>query len=350
MQNLALNAIAPNLIRPSHSKLDDALQKGAQYLLDLQRPDGHWAFELEADATIPAEYILLDHFLDTINQPLHERMAVYLRSIQEDHGGWPLFHRGELNISASVKAYFALKCVGDDINAPHMIKAREAILRHGGAETCNVFTRIQLALFGAVPWLAVPVMPVEIILLPRWFPFHLSKVAYWSRTVIVPLLVLMAKKPKARNPRNVHADELFSTPPDLVKDWNSNNTRSIWNPVFRIIDEILRFAEPMLPTKSRQKAIDLCVAWVKERLNGEDGLGAIYPAMANSVMMYPHLGDGALIAADNICLPPLHAAAMRSYVDHVRVVPGIESVTVPVGSGIELSRFSGTAVSSNRGS
>ena len=82
-------------------------------------------------------------------------------------------------------------------------RAREAILAHGGAEKSNVFTRIQLALFGAVPWRAVPVMPVEIMLLPRWFPFHLSKVSYWSRTVIVPLLVLMAKKPRARNPRNI---------------------------------------------------------------------------------------------------------------------------------------------------
>ena len=177
-------------------------------LLRLQHDDGHFAFELEADATIPAEYILLDHFLGTVNQPLHERMAHHLRAIQEDHGGWQMFHRGDFNISASVKAYFALKCAGDDIDAPHMARARQAILKHGGAETSNVFTRFQMALFGAVPWKAVPVMPVEIVFLPRWFPFHLSKVSYWSRTVIMPLLVLMAMKPRARNPRNVKIDEL----------------------------------------------------------------------------------------------------------------------------------------------
>ncbi len=213
-------------------QIRQTLQKGTDALLALQRADGHWAFELEADATIPAEYILLDHFLNTINQSLHERMAKYLRDIQEDHGGWPLFPRGDFNISASVKAYFALKCVGDSPDSPHMVRAREAILKHGGAETSNVFTRIQLALFGAVPWRAVPVMPPEVIFLPRWFPFHLSKVSYWSRTVIVPLLVLMAKKPKARNPRNIRVDELFITPPEQVKNWHSNNTRSIWNPVF----------------------------------------------------------------------------------------------------------------------
>ena len=293
--------------------LDHTLRLGVDDLLARQRDDGHWAFELEADATIPAEYILLDHFLGTVNQPLHERMAVYLRAIQEDHGGWPLFHRGAANISASVKAYFALKCVGDDIHAPHMVRAREAILREGGAEKSNVFTRIQLALFGAVPWRAVPIMPVEIINLPRWFPFHLSKVSYWSRTVIVPLLVLMARKPQAKNPRGVHINELFVIPPDQVKDWNSNTTRSVLNPVFRVIDEVLRFLEPYMPRAPRQKAIDRCVAWVTERLNGEDGLGAIYPAMANTVMMYDVLG-----------VPPTHpdAAIARKAVDKLVVDDG----------------------------
>ncbi len=111
-----------------------------------------------------------------------------------------------------VKAYFALKAIGDDPEAPHMRRAREAILASGGAERSNVFTRAQLALFGQVPWRAVPVMPLEIMLLPQWFPFHLSKVSYWSRTVIVPLLVLMAKRPLARNPRGIQVAELFCTP------------------------------------------------------------------------------------------------------------------------------------------
>lgn len=289
MQTSAVTASLPFAGR-SPDAVNQSVRQGVEGLLKLQRPDGHFAFELEADATIPAEYVLLDHFLGTINQPLHERMAVYLRSIQEEHGGWPLFHRGDLNISTSVKAYFALKCVGDDVNAPHMVRARAAILKQGGAETSNVFTRIQLALFGAVPWRAVPVMPVEIIFLPKWFPFHLSKIAYWSRTVIVPLLVLMTLKPQARNPRKVNIDELFLIHQDKVRDWNSNRTHSIWNPIFRTIDNVLRFLEPFMPQRPRQAAINKCVAWVKERLNDEDGLGAIYPAMANSVMMYDCLG------------------------------------------------------------
>ncbi|MDD5587363.1 MAG: squalene--hopene cyclase [Alphaproteobacteria bacterium] len=287
-QNLAHRAQQP--LANSADALDRSVRLGSGALLDLQRADGHWAFELEADATIPAEYILLDHFMDTVNQPLHERMAVYLRSIQESHGGWPLFHRGVFDMSASVKAYYALKCVGDDIQAPHMVRARRAILENGGAETSNVFTRIQLALFGAVPWRAVPVMPVEIMLLPRWFPFHLSKMAYWSRTVIVPLLVLMAKKPQARNPRGITVQELFVTPPGKVKHWHTNKSRAILNPAFRAVDAVLRVCEPYMPKFFRHIAINRAVAWVKERLNGEDGLGAIYPAMANAVMMFDCLG------------------------------------------------------------
>ncbi|MFA4994891.1 MAG: squalene--hopene cyclase [Bdellovibrionales bacterium] len=274
----------------SESDIGSAADRSVEALLRAQHADGHLVFELEADATIPSEYILLDHFLGTINQPLHERMAVYLRKIQEDHGGWPLFPRGKINISASVKAYFALKCVGDDMNAPHMVRARDAIIKNGGAEKSNVFTRIQLALFGAIPWRGVPVMPVEIVLLPQWFPFHLSKVSYWSRTVIVPLLVLMAKKPKAKNPRNIRVDELFITPPDKVKKWAGSGSHSPLAPAFGVLDHILRFFEPHMPRAPRRKAIEKAIAWITERLNGEDGLGAIYPAMANTVMVFDCLG------------------------------------------------------------
>ena len=115
-----------------------------------------------------------------------------------------------------MKAYFALKMIGDKPDAPHMKKARDEILRRGGAIKSNVFTRIMMALFGVVTWRAAPMMPVEIMLLPRWFPFHLTKISYWARTVIVPLLVLMNKKPRARNPLGVGIDELFLEDPKSI--------------------------------------------------------------------------------------------------------------------------------------
>src|SRR5882672_8971424 len=183
------------------ASLDAAIARSVDSLLSLQHEDGHWVFELEADATIPAEYILLQHYLGTtepaFDPGLEQRIARYLRTTQGADGGWPLFFGGELDLSASVKAYFALKAAGDRFDAPHMVLARAAILARGGARRCNVFTRIALALFGEVPWRAVPVMPVEIMLLPRWFPFHVDKISYWSRTVLIPLLVLMAVRPRA---------------------------------------------------------------------------------------------------------------------------------------------------------
>src|SRR5271154_5399827 len=191
-------------------KVTHSIDSATQALLARQRPDGHWVFELEADATIPAEYILLRSYLGEPDAPeLERKIGVYLRRIQGAHGGWPLYHDGAFDVSATVKAYFALKMIGDDIEAPHMARAREALRTRGGAIKANVFTRILLALYGETAWSNVPSVPVELILLPRWFPIHLSKMSYWARTVIVPLLVLCARKPLARNPRGVHVSELF---------------------------------------------------------------------------------------------------------------------------------------------
>ena len=188
------------------SLLDRRIDAAAAALRSAQRADGHWVFELEADATIPAEYVLFTHYLgEEPDLELERKIGVYLRRRQSAQGGWPLFHGGALDISATVKAYFALKMIGDDPDADHMRMAREAVLARGGAANANVFTRILLALYGILPWSSVPLMPVEIMLLPAWFPFHLSKISYWGRTVLVPLLVLQALKPRARNPRGMRS-------------------------------------------------------------------------------------------------------------------------------------------------
>ncbi|MGA8769933.1 MAG: squalene--hopene cyclase, partial [Rhodomicrobium sp.] len=279
-------------VEQANDQLEDRIRAASAALRRHQQEDGHWCFEFEADATIPAEYILLTHYLgEEPNLEREAKIGVYLRRIQGKHGGWPLFHEGAFDMSASVKAYFALKMIGDDVNAPHMLRARQAILSRGGAEMSNVFTRILLALYGVVPWRAAPVMPVEIMLLPKWFPFHMTKVSYWARTVMIPLYVLAAFKPVARNKRGVTVDELFLTPPKAVgmRPRAQHQDRS-WFWTFAAIDKVLRVVEPLFPARTRRIAIEKAVAFVKERLNGEDGLGAIFPAMANSVMMFDALG------------------------------------------------------------
>lgn len=276
----------------SLSDVERGIVRATQGLTALSHDDGHLCFELEADATIPSEYILFHNFRATpIRDGLAPKIGNYLRRTQGKHGGWALVHDGPFDISASVKAYFALKLIGDSIEAPHMRKAREAILSRGGAANSNVFTRFFLALYGEVPWRAVPVMPVEVMHLPRWFPFHLDKVSYWARCVMVPLFVLQAKKPRAKNPLGIGIPELFVTPPEHVQEWpGSPHATWPWTPIFGAIDRILQHTQDYFPKKRRQRAIDKAVAWVSERLNGEDGLGAIYPAMVNSVLMYEEIG------------------------------------------------------------
>jgi squalene-hopene/tetraprenyl-beta-curcumene cyclase len=311
----------------SADPLDASVARATDALLAEQKPDGHWVYELEADATIPAEYVLLVHYLgETANLELEQKIARYLRRIQLPGGGWPLFTDGAMDVSASVKAYFALKMIGDADDAAHMVRARDAILAAGGAEASNVFTRMLLALFGVVSWYAAPMMPVEIMLLPKWFPFHLSKVSYWARTVIVPLLVLGAKRPVARNPRGVRIDELFrGAPVSAGMPPRAPHQGKGWFSFFRAVDGVLRFVDPLFPAYLRQRAIDAAVAFVDERLNGEDGLGAIFPAMANSVMMYDVLG----YPADH----PHRATARRS-LDKLLVIREDEAYCQPCVSPV----------------
>ena len=315
--------------------LDQAIAAAQAALARRQSDDGHWVFELEADATIPAEYILLEHFLDRIDAPLQQRLARYLRRIQAAHGGWPLYHDGTMDLSASVKAYFALKAAGDDPDLPHMRRAREAILAKGGAERANVFTRFQLALFGQIPWRGTPVMPVELMLMPRWFFFNIWNMSYWSRVVVAPLLVLAACKPRARNPRGIHVQELFARDPRTLHQWTHGPYRSVWGRVFKLVDSLLYLTEPLTPRPLRRRAIARAVRFVEERLNGEDGLGAIYPAMANSVMMYDVLGVDAEAKAPKLAWNSVR----RLLVDH-----GEESFCQPCVSPIWDTALAGHAM------
>jgi squalene-hopene/tetraprenyl-beta-curcumene cyclase len=293
-------AYAPTPEQPSRlggrlvrgSALDRAIAATRSALAGAQSERGFWLFELEADCTIPAEYILMLHFLGEGNPALEAKLANYLRGRQAAHGGWPLYQGGALDVSCTVKAYYALKLAGDAPDAPHMVRAREAILARGGAARANVFTRITLALFGQVPWRAVPYIPVEIMLLPRWFPFHLDKVSYWSRTVMVPLFILCTERPRAKNPRQVNVAELFVTPAEQEHDYfplPQGPARSLAR-AFQLLDRCARRLDPLIPKAMRRRATKRAESWVLERLNGEDGLGAIFPAMVNALEALVILG------------------------------------------------------------
>src|SRR5438128_10845045 len=270
-------AIAGDLVAPVDTiatvdpvALEKSISSATEALLGYRQSDGHFVFELEAESRIPAEYILLRHYLgEPVDSALEAKIANYLRRTQGNHGGWPLVQDGPFDMSASVKSYFALKMIGDSVDAPHMVRAREAIRAHGGAAKSNVFTRFMLAMYGVLTWRAVPLLPIEIMLLPMWSPFHLNKISYWARTTIVPLMVLAALKPRAKNPKGVGIDEVFLQDPMSVgmtaKALQQSRGRFL---LFRSLDVILRAIEPLFPKKLRQRALDAALAFTEERLHG----------------------------------------------------------------------------------
>ncbi len=272
--------------------LNSTISKALDRFLSIQNKAGYWVFDLEADATIPSEYLLLNRFLGRkLDDSFNEKICSGIRSRQLIDGGWPLFNvDGTSNISASVKAYFALKVYGDSADEPHMVKARQYILSMGGAVRVNVFTRICLALFGQIPWRTAPFMPVEIMLLPQWFFFHLSKISYWSRTVLVPLLILYAKNPVCHLNPDEQISELFIEPPLKLKHIDSFETGNHLKNIFILIDRLLKKTRRFIPESIHQKSVNKAVKWTIDHMQGEGGIGAIYPAMANAVMALKILG------------------------------------------------------------
>jgi len=223
---------------------------------------------------------MMMHYLGEIDIPLQNKIANYIRKRQQKNGGWPLYHGGKANISNTVKAYYALKLIGDDPEQAHMLLARRAILEKGGAAKSDAFTRIMLAKFGQVPWRAVPFIPVEIMLLPKWFPLHISKISYWARTTMVPLLILYNFKATAKNPTGIGVQELFETPPEKEKHYFP--TKTTLSKLILILEKTAYKLRWLIPGFVNKMAIKKAERWFIERLNGESGIGAIFPAMRNA--------------------------------------------------------------------
>lgn len=262
--------------------LEKQFTEARDALLSLQKEDGHWCFPLEADCTIPAEYILMMHFMDEVDTQLEARLANFIRDQQDlTHGGWPLYYGGEFDLSCTVKSYYALKLAGDSSDTLCMERAREAILAQGGAARSNVFTRLLLAMYEQIPWRGVPVVPAELVLLPSWFPFSLNKVSYWSRAVMVPLSILCTLKPHAKNPRDIHIRELFTVAPEEERDYFPPAQTGL-SRFFMLAERVISKAEPFIPKFIRRYALRRAEKWTIERLNGECGIGAIFPAMVNA--------------------------------------------------------------------
>jgi squalene-hopene/tetraprenyl-beta-curcumene cyclase len=276
--------------------IDDAIKRSQVWFLSRQNPtEGYWVAELEADTTLTSEYLMLRRFLDRVD-PERERKAVrYLRSAQLPDGGWPIYHGGPSEISASVKAYFALKISGTSADEPFMQRARDRILAMGGVVQTNVFTKITLALFDQYDWEGIPSMPPEIMLLPKWFYFNIYAISYWSRAVLIPLLIVFANQPVCRIPKAQGIDELYGSPRASIRyrqhpPFNKDQGWFTPHNVFVVLDAVLKLYDRMPLSWLRDKALHRAATWMLEHIKGTGGLGAIYPAMANSIVALRCLG------------------------------------------------------------
>ena len=269
-----------NVPVPRTDPVTETLVHSGTALLEQQRQAGYWRFDLEADTTIPSEYILLQHLLGRVDRAREQRLADYILSRQLPDGSWPLYEGGPGNISATVKAYFALKTAGRDPAGEAMQRACAWVRGNGGAEQVNVFTRILLATFGQAPWRTVPAMLAEVIWLPRWWFFSLDKVSYWSRCVIIPLLLIFAFKPVHRG---TDIRELFNSDPESLKHIDKFIPGARVKNAFILLDRLLKLLEPMVPGFIRRLSMRKLETWMREHMRGEGGIGAIFPAMANAV-------------------------------------------------------------------
>src|SRR5919106_3573737 len=277
--------------------LQDAISRAQDHLLSIQAPDGHWIGELEADRALTAEYLLLCHLIDRVDRTVEQRAVRYFRRRQNADGGWSLFEGGPSDLSATIKIYFAMKMAGVAMVDPAMLAARERIHAMGGPARANVFAKIQLALFGEYDWNGVPTMPAEIMLLPPpFFLFNIYEVSYWSRCVIVPLLVIMDRKPIKWLPPHQSLDELWPVPREQTSlrfprvpdpfSWRG----LFWKSFFIAVDDGLKIWERFSPRPLRKRAVGGARLWLEERLAVPGGLGGIYPAMAYSVLALRLLG------------------------------------------------------------
>lgn len=280
---------------PLAQEVQQAIGRTSRWLLERQASDGHWCAELQGDSILESETLLLWAFLGRERCELARRLAQYLLEIQLPEGGWASFPGGPLNISASVEAYFALKLTGHDPASEPMRRARQAILQHGGADRANSYTRFFLALLGQAPYEICPAVPPELALLPRWFPIHLGAVSAWTRTIIVPLSIVWAHQPVRRIEPERGVAELFVRPPQewpppLCPDLQNRSGWSLWRHVFLWLDRLCKWAQRRGLFPCRGRAIKAAAEWMLRRFQGSDGLGAIFPPIVWSLVALRCLG------------------------------------------------------------
>jgi len=274
------------------SRLEQAIDRGADHLLSLQAKPGYWLGELEADSTLESDYIYYLYVLGKAEPARIAKLANYVRRKQLADGGWSIYPGGPSELNATCKAYFALKLVGDNPKSPHMVQARETALRLGGLEKSNSYVRFYLAVAGALGWELVPAILPEMMLLPSWFYLNIYEMSSWTRGIVIPMAILSALRPDWRLPAHARVDELFCDPSRKAAAFDWSDQLISWRNFFLAADRAMKLYEKLPWKPLRQRALREAKAWVLEHIERTDGLAAIYPAMMNSIFALMALGHG----------------------------------------------------------
>jgi squalene-hopene/tetraprenyl-beta-curcumene cyclase len=272
--------------------VENAILQSQEYLLSQQHPEGFWCGELEADAMLEADYIFLHTLLESGDPGRLKRALTEMLRYQNEDGSWSIYPGGPGNLSLSVKCYFCTKLMGIGADDPRLVKCREWILAHGGVVECNTFTKMYLCALGQYDYDAVPAIPPEIVLFPKWFYFNIYEISSWSRSILVPLAIIYAKKPFKKIPSEQGIDELFvggRANADLRLQINTKSPFS-WRNFFIVVDRVMHLAEAVHIRPLRKLALKQAEKWMLARLEMSDGLGAIYPAMLNAIIALRCLG------------------------------------------------------------
>ena len=290
---------APELVRPRFGRIDadiadvdSAISRSCDYVLSRQFPEGYWNGELEADAMLEADYIFLHTVLESGDPGRLQRACTEMMRYQNEDGSWSIFPGGPGNISLSVKCYSSAKLMGISADDPRLAKCREWVLAHGGVTACNTFTKLYLCALGEYDYDAAPAIPPEIVLFPKWFYFNIYEISAWSRSILIPLAIIYAKKPYKKIPAEQGIDELFvgGRANSILRLRRDRKKLFSWRNLFLIADRMTHWFEAVHIRPLRKLAIKRAETWMLERLEMTDGLGAIYPAMLNAIIALRCLG------------------------------------------------------------
>ena len=271
-------------------RLSDTIDRGANYLLSLQASEGYWLGELEADTTLESDYIFYLHVIGKARPERIEKLANYVRPRQLDDGGWNIYFGGPSELNATIKAYVALRLAGDSADSDHLNRACDRIHNLGGLEASNSYTRLYLALVGAVGWNMVPAVPPELMLLPNWFAINIYEMSSWTRGIVIPLTILYAHKPRFNVPDGISVEPLYRDPSRKALSLEWDKQLFSWRNFFLALDRGLKLYERVPWKPLRQRALRQAREWMLEHLERSEGLAAIYPAMMNSIFALLALG------------------------------------------------------------